>query len=47
MLFRCVGQVQRRTSFPPPGDHTSWTDDACWDLLSEMLVVGQFEVVTG
>jgi hypothetical protein len=37
MLLRCVRQVQRRTSFPPPGDHTSWTDDACWDVLSEMF----------
>lgn len=37
MLHRCVKQVGRRTSFPPPDGHTSWTDDACWDLLSEMF----------
>lgn len=37
MLHRCVKQVSRRTSFPPPDGHYSWTDDACWDLLSEMF----------
>jgi len=37
MLVRCVKQVTRRTSFPPPADHYSWADDACWDLLSEMF----------
>lgn len=37
MLHRCATQVTRRTSFPPPDGHSSWTDDACWDLLSEML----------
>lgn len=37
MLLRCVRQVERRTSFPPPGDHAAWTVDACWDLLSEMF----------
>jgi len=37
MLHRCAKQVVARTSFPPPEGHEHWTDEACWDLLSEMF----------
>ncbi|MFB7170647.1 hypothetical protein ACFCYM_07445 [Streptomyces sp. NPDC056254] len=37
LLRRLVHQVHRTYGFPPPEGHTSWSDDAAYDVISAML----------